>query len=339
MITPASHIRACVVGANEKGRHHVQGWKAVAGAQVLAVVDTDERRAQELAAEFGVRRTYTDYRAVMQRGDINAISICTPGATHPSIAIHAANHNKHVLCEPSLALTLRDCDTIINTARGKRVAIGVGFSRRFLQSSNALREIIDDKGIGRPVMYRVHSLVPVQENVAVYDKEEDGGVFCAHFTHYFDFWCWLFRSEPVRVMARGFTWATYRPRLEAKRALGVDTGIVMVEFSSGDIGVITTSWALPEALEKYRTHQEEVCGPWGLIVECTQEGFTLVNRDGKGETISFPGQDPYGEEIKDFAMRLRMGEPPRATGEDGKRALRVALAVLEAIETSKAVEL
>lgn len=337
MITPVSRVRTCIIGAGASARQHIAGWQAVNDSHVVAIVDLDESRAHNLAEEFGIPTVSTDYFAVIERADINIVSLCTPTAMHGPIGRDAVKHHKHVFCERGITHALGECDTLLATAQRNRVAVGMSFPRRYQPSFMRIREMLDGGIIGRPIVYRVHCLMPAFGNTRARSQPQGMQVFLDYFADYYDVWMWLFRSDVVRVTARGFRWGESNSADRKKLGAAPDTGVALIEFASGDIGVITTSCGMPHGFEPFQVHEEELIGPQGIITEIQAAQFTHIDREGRGQACGFQSQNAYAEAIRDFAGRVRRGEPPRVAGEDGKRALRVGLAVCESIETGEAV--
>ncbi len=339
MITPVSRVRACVVGAGASARKHIRGWQSVADSQVVALVDVDEVRAHELAQEFGIGAVDTDYHAVLARPDINVVSLCTPSPLHGPLGIYATNLHKHAFCERGITHALDACDSLLATARGKRVAVGTCFPRRYQARFTHIRKLLDGAELGRPVVYRVHRLMPVSANAVSRKSSHDMHVFLDLFADHYDLWAWLFRSEAVRVTARGANWGGLHTGRHAERGGAPDTGAALIEYGSGDMSVITTSCGMAPGFAPGRTLEEELMGPRGVIADVQANQFVHRDEQGQERAHRFPPQDAYTEAIQDFAARIRRGEPPRVTGEDGKRALRVGLAVCESMETGKTIDL
>ncbi len=339
MITPVSRVRTCIIGAGDSARKHIVGWQAVNDAKVVAVVDVDESRAFDLAQEFGIEAVSTDYREVLARPDINIVSVCTPSVMHGPIGLDAIDHHKHVFCERSITHMLDECDALLAAARRNRVAVGMCFPRRFTPSLAHIRDMINDSVLGRPLVFRVHSLRPAFGSAR--DRNERKGVklFLDLFADHYDLWTWLFRSEAKSVTARGFNWAKQQPKQRTELAAAPDTGVALIEFESGDLAAITAFCGMPTGLNDYRAHEEELVGPQGLVTEMRVNRFTHKDHLGKSQEYTFSPQHAHTEAIRDFANRVRRGEPPRVSGDDGKRALRIGLAVCESMELGETIAL
>ncbi|PSK98392.1 putative dehydrogenase [Murinocardiopsis flavida] len=138
---PAAPIGVGIVGYSFMGRAHSHAWRS-AGAffdlplrpAMTALVGRDPEKARAAAAEQGWRDVETDYKALLGRDDIDVVDICTPGDTHPEIAIAALDAGKHVLCEKPLANTVAEAEAMAAAAeraaaRGVRSMVGFNYRR------------------------------------------------------------------------------------------------------------------------------------------------------------------------------------------------------------------
>ncbi len=339
MITPVSRVRTCIIGAGDSARKHIVGWQAVNDAKVVAVVDVDETRAFDLAQEFGIEAVSNDYREVLARPDINIVSVCTPTVMHGPIGLDAVDRHKHVFCERSITHMLDECDALLAAARRNRVAVGMCFPRRFTPSLVRIRDMANESVLGRPLVFRVHSLRPAFDSTRDHNERKGTKLFLDLFADHYDLWTWLFRSEVTKVTARGFNWAKQPPNRRTELAAAPDTGVALIEFESGDLAAITAFCGMPTELDDYRVHDEELVGPQGVITAMRVNRFTHGDHLGRTQEHTFTPQDAHTEAIRDFANRIRRGEPPRVSGDDGRRALRIGLAICESMELGETIAL
>jgi UDP-N-acetylglucosamine 3-dehydrogenase len=150
----ASSLRIAVVGVGQIGKVHMNAFKNVKNAEVVAVVDLIEERAKEVKETYGVPDYYVDYRKVLERDDIDAIDICVPTYVHEEIAVASARANKHFLCEKPMTLSMESADRMLAEAEKAGVTHMVAFCRRFDNEWNKVRELIQAGVIGRPVVWR-----------------------------------------------------------------------------------------------------------------------------------------------------------------------------------------
>src|SRR5215211_9469482 len=118
-----------ILGAGMVARYHATAIGRIPGARLIAIGRSDPARAEETAAQFGVP-CLVDEAALLARGDVDAVCICTPSGLHAQQAIAAARAGKHVLVEKPLALTLADADAMIAACTQAGVRLGVALQRR-----------------------------------------------------------------------------------------------------------------------------------------------------------------------------------------------------------------
>ena len=330
-------LRVCVVGCGEMGRAHATGWASAEAAEIVAVVDLDEGRSRDMAERHGVGACYRDYRAPVSAPEVDVVSVCVPAAVHTEAAVCALEHGKHVLCEKPVALSLRDADRIADAARAADRRVVIGFQRRFSEKTRILRELFDNQAIGRPVMWRVHMFAPirtVRNKPAMHDLQYgNGGPFLDMACHTYDLWRLAFGSDPVRVTSRGFTFAEGKKDLEEVKKLAPDTGVAIIEFASGDLGVFSISWGLPPGVDT--GGNEDILGPLGTIVMDGAK-MTLCSESSRQEWEC----PESGEKTLEIAALIeqiegRIPHPLPAGIDDGRIALECSLAVLDSIGTGE----
>ena len=96
-------IRIGLIGAGQRGQHHLEDYQRIPGAEIVAIADIDESLAQRVAAKFKIPDIYTDYQKLLQRDDLEAVDICLHNNLHRPVAVAAMEAGKHVYCEKPMA--------------------------------------------------------------------------------------------------------------------------------------------------------------------------------------------------------------------------------------------
>jgi UDP-N-acetylglucosamine 3-dehydrogenase len=321
------------------GTTHAKAWMRGEVGRVVAVADVDEVRAKKLAQECGLDRHHTDYKQAIAQPEVQIVSVCTPTCFHPPVSIFAMEHGKHVLSEKPIALTVADAQKMIAAAEERRVRLAIGFVLRFSRATELVAEHLAKGTIGRPVMFRHSQIAEIRPKRAMHDRDQNNGPLVDTCCHNFDMWRVCFASEPKRVTARGFTFGSNKPELSHLKQLAVDTAALIVEFASGDIGVITISWGMPPGTRF--PGGSDILGPNGIIKLGGLADISII-KGAKEEKFGDPKAqlpDLHVQQTTHFARAVAEGGPVKATGADGLAALKVSLAALESIETGKTVEL
>lgn len=123
-------------------------------SKLVAVMSRSEATAERIAKKYGVKRYYTKEGSLLEDPEVDAVYIATPNNLHAEQCISAAEHGKHVLCEKPLALTIEECESVVESCRRNGVKLQVGFMMRFHACHQEALRTIKRGLIGRPVMGR-----------------------------------------------------------------------------------------------------------------------------------------------------------------------------------------
>lgn len=333
-------LKICIIGAGHMGRHHVNGWRKVANAHIVAIADPDDGLAQTLAEQVGAR-PYTTYQDAITHPGVNVVSICTPTFLHPQITLFAVEQGKHVLCEKPIALTLEDAQQMLSAAQNANVHFWIGLMRRYSEMTPILQQWFSDRHLGRPVVAQTTNIMPLRPKRAMHDATANGGPLIDMIIHFVDIWSLLFQSEPVSVMAQGEILAANRAEIGHIQQKAIDTAAIIIRFASGDMGNIFVSWGMPPE-GQIKLHEERCLGPNGqLIMRYRLDFQTAVwqQPDGSETILAESAQSMYEREIEAFAEEIRQGERRYDTAVAAINGLKLSLAALESIKTGQVVQL
>jgi len=125
-------VRVGVIGCGKVAESfHVPAYQSAAGVEIVGLADSDKIRLDYLAKKFRIKRTFTDYKSLLESKEIDAVSVCVPTGLHHDIVVAAAENGKHVLCEKPLARSLAQGSEMMNAAKKGDVQLYVGFPSRF----------------------------------------------------------------------------------------------------------------------------------------------------------------------------------------------------------------
>jgi predicted dehydrogenase len=154
-------VNVAVVGASFMGKAHSNGWRKVDmffDAPVKPVMkvlcDKEQGLLDAHAERWGWQETSTDWKALLQRDDIDIIDICTPNFLHPEIAIAAAKAGKHIVCEKPLASTLKEAVAMQKAVDAAGVKNMCAFSYRFVPAIQTIKNMIENKQLGEIFHFR-----------------------------------------------------------------------------------------------------------------------------------------------------------------------------------------
>ncbi|NRD90201.1 oxidoreductase [Sphingopyxis sp. BSNA05] len=124
-------MKIALAGGGAFGEKHLDGLKNIDGVEVTALVGRRQEPTQEMADKYGVGFATTNYEAMLERDDVDAVILCTPTQMHADQAIKAMNAGKHVEVEIPLADSLADAEAVLNKQKETGLVCMVGHTRRF----------------------------------------------------------------------------------------------------------------------------------------------------------------------------------------------------------------
>lgn len=339
----SNKLRFGLIGCGRISSRHVQFLAENPAAHLVAVADVIESRARRVAQECAAE-SYVDYRRLLDRQDVDVITICTPSGLHCQMACEALQAGKHVLVEKPIALSLDDADRMIAVAQATGKKLGVVLQNRYNPPMQDLRRVVDRGQLGR--------LLLGNATVRWYRPQEyyedgwhgtwamDGGALMNQSIHHIDALQW-FMGKPISVFA--YT-ATLAHRMEAE-----DVGVAVIRFAGGALGAIEGSTI---------TYPENLEGSVALFGErgSVKVGGTALNRkviwkiegelEHERELLSREQVDPpsvYGSShkavITDMIEAILQDREPRTNGKEARKSLALVLAIYESARTGHPVDL
>ena len=330
--------KIAIVGAGFMGETHANGYRLVKNAKVVAVADNIAEKAKKIADMFDAK-VFTDFNEMLQTQDFDILDICTPTKTHPIFVKKAAEAKKNILCEKPLALSVAEADEMIADVAKNGVQSMVGQVLRFWPEYVKVKEIVSSGKYGKPLhAYCARLCVPPEwyEGKWGYAEENSGGAVLDLSIHDLDYLLWIF-GKPASVKAQG----VYIPELG-----GLSHVVTSIKFVEGGSGVAEGGWAfmgefpftmvLRILLEKATIDWEFRAGK--NIEQRDKVCNVVIYEKDKTHTLDVEQKDPYHLECQYFVDCLDKGLAiERATFEDGKRAVEIALTAREAAKTGNTI--
>jgi UDP-N-acetylglucosamine 3-dehydrogenase len=322
-----------VIGVGTFGTLHAQVYQQMDGAELVAVADVNEARLREVGDALGVEG-YTDYKELLARKDVAAVSICTTDELHVAPALAAAETGKHMLIEKPLALTPDDCDTIIAAAEEAEVRLMVGHILRFDPRYYAAHQEIAAGGIGDLLHLYIR-----RNNVLASAQRLSAHTSVLFFLgiHDLDYILWCAGALPERVYAQSVS------RLVEGTPDAVQA---ILTFPGGTVASLEASWVLPERHPRGLDARFDAVGTAGAVyVNGSGDDVSVI-----GERVSVPSlfyaPELIGrrvgilpDELAHFCQCVREGRQPLVGGGDGRAAVRVACAIQASYESGAPVTL
>ena len=311
-------LRVAVIGVGHLGKHHARILSAMPGVELVAVVDTNRARADEIAAASRTRPRY-DARELL--GEVDAVTIAVPTEIHRAVALPFLDAGIPVLVEKPIARSLDEADEMINAGGDHGALLAVGHTERFNPALAVARPHLTD-----PRFIEVHRLGTFPE------RSLDIDVVFDLMIHDLDVVLSIVNSDVESLDAVGVPVVTNR----------VDIANARLRFANGCIVNLTASRISRERVRKIRFFQT---ASYVSIDYAAQkvEMWQLVAGDGEAETrpsiqggeLEVASEEPLKRELEDFVAAITSRRAPVVTGEAGRRALEVAQAITDKIQAGK----
>ena len=326
-----------VLGVGEMGKRHAENLRRlVPEARLVAIADASLERARAVAEELELENWYGSLDAMLERKDLDAVLIATPDKFHAQAVETAVRAGKDVLCEKPLALNLGDARAALDAVAKAGRRLQVGFMRRYDSAYVAAMKRIEAGEIGVPVIFKSLGRDKDAAPIAAYASRINGMLFYTNTIHDFDLARWMMQDEVRSVHA--YTTTAIRPELATYGDLVAS--VVNLTYRHGAIGNVES---YTQAVYGYDVRTEIVGSKGSIFVGSLQHAPAVFLSARGGErslTDHFLARfaDAYLAEVRDFVHNMLHGLAPRVTGDDGLKALAIAVAAEKSHLHSKPIE-
>ncbi len=286
-----------IVGAGFARTTQIPGFRNCKGARVVAITSRHRERAESVAQEFGIEHVADDWRELVERDDIDLVSVVTPPATHLEITLAALEHGKAVLCEKPMAMNAAEAQQMLERAREAGVLALIDHELRFLSSRRKMRAMLHSGAIGtvRHCNYIFRS--DYRGVLGTWDWWSDvtmgGGTLGAIGSHAVDSFRWLLDTEVSEVCGMLSTHIGERPDKASgtmRRVTADDDVKLLFRFADSPLTSKSTGAATLSVVESGKPlNQLEVYGSSGaLMVEESGELWHSPAGSGAWRPVEVP---------------------------------------------------
>lgn len=305
-----------VFGVGHLGKHHARILNGLPTTELVGVHDLDPQRGEEIADREGVPY-FARWEDLMEKCD--AVDIVTPTTTHHALAAPALDAGKHVFVEKPMTHTVAEADDLIARANGTGLVLQVGHIERFNSAVMEVKKVLDS-----PRYIEAHRLTLYSPRV------KDIGVVVDLMIHDLDLILSFVPSNVVRCDAVGVPVLTGFEDIASAR----------IVFDDGCVANLTASRVSVEPQRRIRVFQRETY----FSIDYQKQEIAVFRKLGQNEERMMgdpmPGithyilhmnreEDALTTELSDFVRCIQEGKPPVVSGEDGRRALALAIQVTE----------
>jgi len=308
---------------------HALAYRQIPQAELVGVYDVDRERCLAVAAEC---QTGAFDRLDPLLEAVEAITLAVPTADHWRMARRSINRGIHVLVEKPIAASLEEADAMITAATAAGVVLQVGHIERFNPAVRALEGILLD-----PMFIESHRLAPFEP------RGTDVAVVLDLMIHDIDILLTLVKSPVARIDANGVAVVSDEEDIANAR----------IQFQNGCVANVTASRISQRKMRKMRLFQRDAYISMDFLEGLT-EMYRLVDSEenmpatiilgqiDKGkrqrriiyERLPTPEKDALQSELEAFLDSIATGKPPVVSGEEGRKALEVAVTISTVIKQS-----
>ena len=318
------------LGAGDIAAVHAEALTAVDGGRLAVVADVIPERARKLAQEHEAAHA-ADLESLLSFPGLDVLYILTPPQFHAGQITAAALAGIPIMCEKPLTVTLAEADEALIACKHAAVPLMTGLSHRFHPLAARAKELLDQGELGQFVAAWSHRLttLPISVDSWLNDVAVGGGLTLQYAMHDLDWECWL--GGPVAQVAAQETHSNPQLRIE-------DNVWAFLQFTAGGSGSVGASWSAA-----HNWTERGVIGSSGNLRIVEQK--RLIGRLNNGRILdedlgdNYDWLDVFIRESQHIVDCLKNGSPFAVSGEDGRRALEISLAVQQAAQTHQMVSL
>lgn len=305
-------IRVGIIGVGYLGEHHARIYSQLDGVELVGVADVNKKRAEDIAEKTSTV-PYYNYKDIINL--VDAVSIVVPTPLHYKVASDFLKNGIDILLEKPMTTTLREADSLIKKAKEKKLILQIGHVERYNSAVRTLSSVIN-----KPRYIESRRFGPFAERVS------DVDVILDLMIHDIDIVLSLVNSDIKSVTATGVSVMT--PHNDIANAY--------IEFKSGCIANLTVSRMSMDRLRKISIYQPET----HITLDYKDQDIIVHKRKWKNvngkrvpeisdDKIDLVKEEPLKAEVASFIKCVKTRKRPIVSGIEGRRALEIALTVLE----------
>jgi UDP-N-acetyl-2-amino-2-deoxyglucuronate dehydrogenase len=340
-------LKVAIIGAGAISSAHMEAYLQFPNrCQIVALCDIYPEKAEKKAKEFNLDATiYDDHTKMLDREDIDLVSVCTPPYTHSEITINFLDSGKNVLVEKPMASSLEECDAMNAAAERNNKVLSVISQNRFRTPMMKLKSVLDTKLMGPIVHTQVDSFW--WRGHSYYDlwwrgtwEKEGGGCTLNHAVHHIDIFKWMngMPSEVTAVMSNA----------SHDNAEVEDISVAICRYDDGSLAQITSS-VIHHGEEQqliFQGKNARVSVPWKVKASKSKgNGFPEEDEELEAQIQQYYDEldevqyEGHTGQIDDVLTALESGTPILIDGKQGRQTLELISAIYESASTGKTIKL
>ncbi len=325
--------KVAIIGTGAIGRTHIEAFLKDTRCEIKALCSRTVSKCHALIDELMSERkdeiTVTDdYHTLLDRDDIDIVSIALPPALHKEVTIAFLKSGKNVLLEKPMALTLSEEDEMINAERESGMKLGIIFQNRYYHQIQKAKKMLDEGYFGKVLSVDVTSHWFRGSNYHnLYWRgtwgSEGGGTLTSQGVHQVDMLLWFMKGLPETITA-------IMDNRTHTNSEAEDEGVAIMRFRNRAIASFSVSLSDMEETQNFRFQCEKAAftiPEWSLHVKKAQpNGYPEEDREEEErlqhifDSIPADGKEGHDAAVSRFIDAVEKGESADATPEDGRNA-------------------
>jgi len=311
-----------------------------ANTQLVAVASREMGRAEAFAVKHKAKRAYDSMERLLADPEIDVLYIATPNNLHCEETIMAAQAGKHVYCEKPMALTIADCERMIQVCNDNKVKFGIDFQNRFHPAHVEARRLILSGEAGEVNVIKAQYAhgrsrnAPRSTGWRNNPTVAGAGSLVGTGVHPIDLCRFLLNSEIDEIRALTDEMPPQRPV--------DDMAYVILSFQNGATAVVISGVLVPRSDDDAVIYGSKMKITCRNTVGMPLRGELIIEGDAVNLHETFPTEDPipglYIRAVEAFNKSITENTTPPASGCDGLEMVRVVDAILESSRTGRAVK-
>lgn len=312
-------LKVGIIGLGGIARAHCNAIAALDNVEIVAVADLFEEKRREYMTKYNIPRGYASHTELLEDNEVEAVAVVLGHHLHHQLTVDACNAGRHVLVEKPMALSLEQCDEMIEAAARNKVKLMVGYTQHFYGTSMKAKEILDSGELGpliTAVCYMSKNWNIEGRRPQYRSRFHGGGMWMTNGVHVVDRLTWMMASQALSVSAVIGTRAHYQA--------ADDSATAFIRYKNGLAGVaVAVGYA--NGAPDYEC--QVICANGTLRFTQHGEKYVKVGKDDKW--VDVPFEDHPAEmyfEWKAFAESIAQDIEPPTHGEYGRHIMEIIFA-------------
>ncbi|MGP1396214.1 MAG: Gfo/Idh/MocA family protein [Inquilinaceae bacterium] len=336
-----SKLKGAVIGCGFFAENHLNAWRGLDGADLVAVCDRDGDKARAAAARFGVAHAYDDAARLFAEQDLDFVDIATTVDSHVPLVEMAAAHGVPAICQKPFARTLDDARRMVDACAAAGVPLMVHENFRWQAPLMAVRDVLRSGRIGRPF----HARIQFRHGYDVYATQP----YLATEKRFVILDLGIHLLDVARAYFGEVTRLYCRTQRVNPRVRGEDTATMLLDHADGTRCQLDCSFFTTLDPDPFPQTLVRIEGTAGTVVLDTGYRLSVSDRQGRQERSVEPGLRPWTARpwhgIQDSVFNIQnhwldclaRGAEPATSGADNLNTLGLVFAAYESAESGRAV--